>query len=121
MFKNNSGVQQLFRELRDLKTTDELRMSEVLEKHASKVMSILDDSINNIDSVDITLELLHRTGASHKGYQGFTAELFWEIEQPFLDSVKLTLGDRYTDNMDSIYKITIKFILENLIKGMKNS
>jgi neuroglobin len=29
------------------------------------------------------------------------------------------LGDRYTDNVEGIYKITIKFIIETLIEGFE--
>ena len=34
-----------------------------------------------------------------------------------MEAVKETLDDRYTDNMEVIYKITIKLILENLVTG----
>ncbi|KAK6182326.1 hypothetical protein SNE40_010037 [Patella caerulea] len=121
MFKANQGLQSLFSSFKDLKTSDELRVNEALEKHAGIVMGVLDECISNIDNVDYILDILTKTGASHKNFSGFTAEFFWEIETPFLESVKLTLGDRYTDNMDSIYKITIKLILENLVKGIKES
>lgn len=40
-----------------------------------------------------------------------------KIEKPFLAAVSSTLGDRYTDNVEGIYKITIKFIIETLIEG----
>lgn len=42
---------------------------------------------------------------------------FQKIEAPFLDAVKRTLDDRYTDNVECIYKLTIKFIIETLIDG----
>ena len=42
---------------------------------------------------------------------------FQKIESPFLEAVKMTLGDRYTDNMDQIYKLTIKFVIETVVKG----
>ena len=29
----------------------------------------------------------------------------------------MTLGDRYTDNMDQIYRLTIKFVLETVVNG----
>lgn len=32
-------------------------------------------------------------------------------------AVKETLEDRYTENMENIYKITIKFILEKIVEG----
>ncbi|GBP54430.1 hypothetical protein EVAR_35987_1 [Eumeta japonica] len=44
-----------------------------------------------------------------------------KIEAPFLAAVESTLGDRYTPNVESIYKITIKFILETLIEGYEKA
>lgn len=44
-----------------------------------------------------------------------------KIEQPFLQAAKTTLGDRYTPNIENLYKITIKFILENLVKGYEDA
>jgi len=41
------------------------------------------------------------------------------IEEPFLKSVMLTLGDRYTDNMDVIYRLIIKFILGHLETSLR--
>ncbi|CAG0887690.1 unnamed protein product [Darwinula stevensoni] len=40
-----------------------------------------------------------------------------KIEEPFLLAVRETLQDRYTENMDAIYRKTVKFIIETLIKG----
>lgn len=36
------------------------------------------------------------------------------METPFLYSVKLILGERYTDNMDAIYKTVIQLILQRM-------
>lgn len=44
-----------------------------------------------------------------------------KIESPFLDAVKTTLGDRYTENVENIYKITIKLIIESLVNGYNSS
>lgn len=41
------------------------------------------------------------------------------MEAPFLAAVKETLEDRYTENMESIYKITIHFILQTVIDGFE--
>ncbi|KAF4526224.1 hypothetical protein B566_EDAN001909 [Ephemera danica] len=41
----------------------------------------------------------------------------YRIEKPFLDAVRTTLGDRYTDNVDVIYQATIKFIIDSLQAG----
>jgi len=42
---------------------------------------------------------------------------FQKIEKPFLDAVERTLEDRYSENVENIYKLTIKFIIETLIDG----
>lgn len=42
---------------------------------------------------------------------------FQKIELPFLAAVQMTLHDRFTDNVETIYKLTIKFIIETLIEG----
>lgn len=42
-----------------------------------------------------------------------------KIETPFLSAVETTLGDRYTENVEGIYKITIKFIIEQLVEGFE--
>lgn len=44
-----------------------------------------------------------------------------KIEKPFLNAVSATLGDRYTENVEGIYNITIKFIIETLVEGFSNS
>jgi len=44
-----------------------------------------------------------------------------KIEKPFLAAVKTTLEDRYTENIESIYKIVIRLILERLVKGYEES
>ena len=45
--------------------------------------------------------------------------LFFEqkMEVPFLEAVKEVLQDRYTENMENIYKIIIKLILQTLVDG----
>jgi neuroglobin len=46
---------------------------------------------------------------------------FQKIEKPFLTAVEQTLGDRYTQNVEGIYKQTIKFIIETLVAGYNES
>lgn len=40
-----------------------------------------------------------------------------KIKIPFLEAVKITLGDRYTDYMATVYTITIDFVLDSLVEG----
>ena len=50
-------------------------------------------------------------------YSSLNEFYFQKIEQPFLEAVKRTLEDRYSENVESTYKVTIKFIIETLIDG----
>ena len=45
------------------------------------------------------------------------AMLFQKIKNPFLEAVKATLGDAYTNNMDNIYRLTIDFVISTVIEG----
>ncbi|XP_064602552.1 globin-3-like [Liolophura sinensis] len=117
LFKINSDLKRLFSNFKDLDSEDALRENEALEKHALLVMSTMDEAISNIDNVDYVYDVLNRVGQSHGRFSGFVAELFQWMEIPFLESVQLTLGDRYSENMDVIYKITIKFILKTVQSG----
>ncbi|BFZ07023.1 hypothetical protein BsWGS_10062 [Bradybaena similaris] len=117
LFRLEPSTQMQFKNIRHLLTEDKLRMSEDLEKHAGKMMASLDDIINNIDDVDYAVDKMHKVAQQHRQFQRFSAQQFWLMEQPFLDSVRIILEDRYTDNMDTIYRILIKFILEHLVKS----
>ena len=41
------------------------------------------------------------------------------IEEPFLKSVKETLGDKTSTYMENIYRKAIRFVLQTLILGFK--
>ncbi|XP_023225311.1 neuroglobin-like [Centruroides sculpturatus] len=117
LFEDNEDILHLFKKFQYLKTHEQQRDSMELAQHASIVMSTLDEGIRSLDNMDYFLDYLHSVGKLHRKIQGFNRDLFWKIEKPFLSAVQETLGDRYTDNMDSIYKVTIRFILETVIKG----
>lgn len=121
MFRANDDTKGLFDKFRNIDEEVDLRINENLEKHGTKVLEVIDEVINNIENVDDVLELLKVTGAMHKRFTGFTPALFWRIEEPFLKAVMITLGDRYTDNMDIIYRLLIKFILEHLDTALTNA
>ncbi|WAR18788.1 CYGB1-like protein [Mya arenaria] len=118
MFRGSEDTKVLFQKFRDIHSEDELRTNDNLEAHGTKVLEVIDDIITNIDNVDDVLDLLKMSGKMHKKFQGFTPSMFWRIEEPFIKAVMITLGDRYTDNMDVIYKLLIKFVLENLDKAL---
>uniref|UniRef100_T1JFM7 Globin domain-containing protein n=1 Tax=Strigamia maritima TaxID=126957 RepID=T1JFM7_STRMM len=82
-------------------------------------MTTLDESIQALENVDAFTAYLHQVGRSHTRVPGYKKEYFWRIQKPFLEAVSETLGDRYTENMETIYTVTIQFILETLVKGFE--
>ncbi|RUS79879.1 hypothetical protein EGW08_012357 [Elysia chlorotica] len=115
LFRLEPSAQAQFKNIRHLESEDKLRMSEDLEKHAGRLMATLDDIVNNIDNVDYALSKMPTVAQQDVQFQGFTANQLALIEQPFLDAVRIILDDRYTENMDTIYRILIKFILQHLV------
>ena len=77
MFKKHEDAKQLFKNFRNLKTEDELRMSEALEKHGGKVMAVIDETISNIENVDCILGVLNTAGIMHGRFGGFSPNMFW--------------------------------------------
>ncbi|XP_015171666.1 PREDICTED: neuroglobin-like isoform X2 [Polistes dominula] len=100
LFEENADLLNLFTKFRDLKTKEQQSSSMELAEHAKTVMMTLDEGIKCLDDMDTFLEYLHQ-----------------KIEKPFLDAVERTLEDRYSENVENIYKKTIKFIIETLIDG----
>uniref|UniRef100_A0A6P7GYU0 Myoglobin-like n=1 Tax=Diabrotica virgifera virgifera TaxID=50390 RepID=A0A6P7GYU0_DIAVI len=121
LFEEHGELLNLFEKFKELKTKEDQANSLELQEHAGTVMNTLDEGIKGLDNLDAFFEYLHQVGASHRRIPGFKVEYFWKIEKPFLEAVELTLGDRYTENVENIYKITIKFIIETLIKGYDNA
>lgn len=83
-------------------------------------MSTLDQAIGCIEKGDEFVSFLLSVGRRHRHVTGFRSEMFWHMEQPFLSAVKQTLDERFTDNMDTIYRITIKCMLRLLISGFED-
>lgn len=121
LFQEKEDLLDLFEKFQALRTKESQRESMELAQHASVVMTTLDEGINALDNLDYFMSYLHNAGRLHYKIKGFKKEYFWHIEGPFLAAVADTLGDRYTDNIENIYKITIRFILETLIEGFEQA
>ncbi|XP_043284139.1 neuroglobin-like [Venturia canescens] len=117
LFEDNAELLSMFAKFQDLKTKEQQATSMELAEHAKTVMKTLDEGIKGLDDMDVFLTYLHEVGASHTKIPGFNRQYFWKIEMPFLEAVERTLGDRYTENVENTYKLTIKFIIETLIDG----
>ena len=97
-----------------------------------------------MEDPDILTEILLQTGAFHKKIPGFRPEMFWVritipslrcqlvahlitshhitlyfqyAEEPFLETLKVTLDERYTAQMDVIYHVIAKYIIQTLVDG----
>ncbi|XP_071056822.1 neuroglobin-like [Onthophagus taurus] len=121
LFEEHAELLELFTKFKELKTKEDQANSLELHEHATTVMRTLDEGIKGLDNLDAFFEYLHQVGASHRRIPGFKVDYFWKIEQPFLEAVKTTLGDRYTENVENIYNITIKFIIKTLVEGYDNA
>ncbi|XP_013196535.2 neuroglobin [Amyelois transitella] len=121
LFEENEDLLHLFEKFGELKTKEAFAISPELVEHATKVMHTLDEGIKGLADIDTFLLYIRHVGATHHQVPGFKAENFWKVEQPFLEAAKTTLGDRYTPNIENIYKLTIRFILENLVKGYEDA
>lgn len=121
LFEEHADLLNMFDSFKELKTKEQQATSEELAEHANKVMNTLDEGIRGLDDLDTFFEFIHQVGASHRRIPGFKQEYFWRIEEPFLSAVENTLGDRYTQNVEGIYKLTIKFIIETLVTGFESS
>ncbi|XP_054714123.1 neuroglobin-like [Uloborus diversus] len=117
LFEENEDILHLFQKFQYKRFHELHRDSMELAQHASIVMNTLDESIKKLGNVDYFMDYLHAVGKLHTKIPGFQRDYFWRIERPFLAAVQDTLGDRYTDNMENIYKITIRYILDTIVKG----
>ena len=84
MFRANEDIRNMFVRFRHLKTEDEIRVSELVEKHAISVMGTLDELISNIDNVDYVFDVLKATGQSHMKFPGFRTDLIWVSVQKLI-------------------------------------
>ncbi|XP_041351101.1 uncharacterized protein LOC121370066 [Gigantopelta aegis] len=118
-FKTNLDMKLLFQNFKNIGHEDELRENELLEHHATLVMTTLDDAISNIDNHEYVAEFLKKTGSSHIRFDGFSHRNFWKMKEPFLESARITLGDRYTASIETVYVVAITFILQSLSDGLR--
>lgn len=121
LFEEHKELLTLFEKFLALQTREQQQSSEELQEHATKVMNTLDEGIRSLDDMDSFFSYLGQVGASHRRINGFQSSHFWKIEGPFLKAVEQTLGDRYTPNVENIYKVTIKLIIQTLVDGFEGT
>uniref|UniRef100_A0A0N4ZQY5 GLOBIN domain-containing protein n=1 Tax=Parastrongyloides trichosuri TaxID=131310 RepID=A0A0N4ZQY5_PARTI len=96
------------------KNKSEMMGDERLQNHGEAVMRILDSVITSVNDPEEMFKILEEQGRAHALKKNFKPELFREVEDALFYTIKLILDERYTDNMDNIYRVIMKTILKTL-------
>ncbi|XP_048733660.1 neuroglobin-like isoform X2 [Ostrea edulis] len=120
MFEENVDLRKFFK-FGDYKESSDLLQNKIFLNHVTLVMHTFDEAICSMGDTDYVMEMLRGIGKSHRRLPEFNFMIFSRIEEPFLIAVKETLGDRYSVNMDNIYRKTVKFIIRELSQGFNDT
>uniref|UniRef100_A0A8W8I012 Globin domain-containing protein n=1 Tax=Magallana gigas TaxID=29159 RepID=A0A8W8I012_MAGGI len=120
MFQEHDDLRKFFK-FGDYKESSDLLQNKIFQNHVMLVMHTLDEAICSMGDTDYVMEMLRGVGKSHRRLPEFNFMIFSRIEEPFLIAVKETLGDRYSANMDNIYRKTVKFIIRELSQGFNDT
>lgn len=101
----------VFVKFEGLKTADDQRQSEELQKHAVLVMTSLDTAFSTIEDGDEFVTFLETTGAFHRKIPGFKKEFFWVSEYSyFFLSLPLTSNVDSSVLMQMLHLIPLLFL-----------
>uniref|UniRef100_A0A0K0FFT4 GLOBIN domain-containing protein n=1 Tax=Strongyloides venezuelensis TaxID=75913 RepID=A0A0K0FFT4_STRVS len=92
----------------------EMLSDERIQNHGEAVMKILDSVITSVNDPQEMFRILEEQGKQHALKKNFKPELFREVEDALFYAIKLILDERYTDNMDSIYRVIMRTVLQAL-------
>uniref|UniRef100_A0AC35TW39 GLOBIN domain-containing protein n=1 Tax=Rhabditophanes sp. KR3021 TaxID=114890 RepID=A0AC35TW39_9BILA len=92
---------------------------EKIQNHGEAVMKLLDTVICKVNEPDEMIRLLTDQGKQHAIKKNFKPELFKVVEDPLFYSIKLILDERYTDNMDNIYRVIMTLVLDTLVESCR--
>ncbi|CAG0885046.1 unnamed protein product [Darwinula stevensoni] len=109
-----------FEKFQGLEAQDEPTERMKLSDHARNAIATLDNGIKSLEDLDLFFQYLHAVGETHIRVPEFEKENFRKIKGPFLCAVRETLQERYTPNIEAIYRVTIDFLIETLVDGYEN-
>ncbi|CAG0885047.1 unnamed protein product [Darwinula stevensoni] len=121
LFENHCDLLNLFEKFQGLEVQDGQAERMELKDHARNAIATLDNGIKSLDNLDVYFKYLHAVGETHTKIPGFEKENFKKIKGPFLRAVRETLQERYTPNIESIYRVAIDFLIQTLIDGYENA
>ena len=79
MFEKERDVKAIFDQFRLVEEKEDLMSSKALQNHAMLVMYTLDDVISSLDDQEFVVDLLLKTGRSHRRFENFKTSVFWVI------------------------------------------
>ncbi|CAG0879564.1 unnamed protein product [Darwinula stevensoni] len=121
LFVDHCDLLNQFEKFQGLETQDEEAERMELADHARIVMTTLDTSIRSLDNLDEFFQYVYTVGEAHTRIPEFQKENFMKIKGPFLYAVRETLQERYTPNIEAVYRITLDFIIGTLVEGYENA
>ena len=97
-------------------------------------MERIDNALFSMEDPGTMQSILIETGAYHRRIVGFSQEMFnvgkksnkihfWKSffhqfsEEPLLKALKNTLDERYTPQMEEIYRVIVQFIVQTMQEG----
>ncbi|CAG0879566.1 unnamed protein product [Darwinula stevensoni] len=120
LFVDHCELLNQFEKFQGLEAQDEQAERMELADHARNAIATLDNGIKSLDDLDVFFQYLHAVGETHARIPGFEKGNFRKIKGPFLCAVRETLQERYTPNIEAIYRVTIDFLIETLVDGYEN-
>eukprot|EP00914_Ancora_sagittata_P003539 GHVO01007437.1.p1 GENE.GHVO01007437.1~~GHVO01007437.1.p1 ORF type:complete len:228 (+),score=39.10 GHVO01007437.1:16-699(+) len=102
----------------DLDDEEAVRASTSFENACTPVFNLFDDVMENSEKVDIAIHQIKMAAAPHKKIKGFRTDHLKLMEDPFIDSVSETLGDRFTDAKEQDFRKLYQFVVQEMIKAL---
>ncbi|KAJ8309102.1 hypothetical protein KUTeg_013976 [Tegillarca granosa] len=86
-----------------------MRDSMVFETYATEIFYFFDEIIVNLENVDAALTEIRRV--SQLGIM--RSEMFKDMRATFMETLSLTLEDRFTETAEENYKLLNSFVIFN--------
>ena len=98
-------------------------------------MERIDNALFSMEDPETMKSIFMETGAYHRRIVGFRPEMFkvqscivvdfWAehdpffqfAEEPLLNALRQTLDERYTPQMEVIYRVIVQFVIQIMIEG----
>ncbi|ELT94139.1 hypothetical protein CAPTEDRAFT_214116 [Capitella teleta] len=108
----------MYRGCANLEDEEAMRASTSFENAAVPVFNLFDDVMENSENVDIAIAQIGMGATPHKKIKGFRTDYLKAMEEPFIEAVSVTLGDRFTDPTEQNFRKLYQFVIQEMIKAL---